>query len=72
MGLWLARQLCDQIEMVRIPDGFMVRLTTAISDRVAGHRADTAPAQFRAAAAQVRAARARTRASEALDRFTRQ
>jgi len=26
MGLWLARQLCDQVTMARTPDGFAVRL----------------------------------------------
>ena len=26
MGLWLARQLCDQVTLARTPDGFTVRL----------------------------------------------
>jgi anti-sigma regulatory factor (Ser/Thr protein kinase) len=30
MGLWLARQLCDHVDVCRGPDGAEVRLTTAL------------------------------------------
>jgi hypothetical protein len=70
MGLWLARQLCDQVETARTPYGFTVRLTTAMADPVVGSRGGAASAQLRAAAARARAARARARANEAYDRFT--
>ncbi len=30
MGLWLARKLCDHVDLVRGPEGFTVRLVTAL------------------------------------------
>jgi hypothetical protein len=30
MGLWLARKLCDHVDLVRGPEGLTVRLVTAL------------------------------------------
>ena len=30
MGLWLARQLCDHVDILTGPDGVTVRLTTTL------------------------------------------
>jgi anti-sigma regulatory factor (Ser/Thr protein kinase) len=30
MGLWLARKLCDHLDLIRRPDGFTVRLSTRL------------------------------------------
>jgi anti-sigma regulatory factor (Ser/Thr protein kinase) len=69
MGLWLARQLCDQVEMSRTADGFTIRLTSTIPDIADRLLDDATQAQDRADQARLRAARARARTEEALRSF---
>jgi hypothetical protein len=71
MGLWLARQLCDQLKMARTPYGFTVRLVSAPTAGPGAARAEATSAVIRADTARVRAARARARADEATDRGVR-
>jgi anti-sigma regulatory factor (Ser/Thr protein kinase) len=59
-GLWLARQTCDRLDMTTTPDGFTVRLSTAIpTTSQPMHRPGTAQARGEATQRQVHNARAR-------------
>ena len=69
MGLWLTRQLCHQVEMSRTPEGFAVRLITAIPDPAASRLERGARAQDHAETATARAAKARAHAIELLRRY---
>jgi anti-sigma regulatory factor (Ser/Thr protein kinase) len=70
MGLWLTRQLCHQVEMSRTPEGFTVRLVTAIPDPAASRLERGARAQGHAETAKARAAKARTHAIELMRRYS--
>jgi anti-sigma regulatory factor (Ser/Thr protein kinase) len=66
-GLWVARQACDSLDVVRTPSGFTVRLGTALPG------SDTAPdAAPPTDSATVRAGRARADARELARRLQQQ
>ncbi len=69
-GLWLARQVCDRLDMRSDGDGFSVRATTFLG-RHQGH-ASMAGARARAEHARRRAQAARVRARGLADRLRQQ
>jgi anti-sigma regulatory factor (Ser/Thr protein kinase) len=69
MGLWLTRQLCDQLELSRTAERFVVRLIVAIPQPAGSRVEREALVRGHAETAKARAAKARALADEMLRRY---